>query len=1247
MPNADGQMNHPKIQLLTEVLKGYDLTSTVAKIAGLACVPRFQANSYRVEILSMIAVACCEGSKRATWQHFRTWLNRQLGSYEIACMEDPAEDVFVVNVVTAAGEFRVLGGLWEAGESATTLLYEALTAYGGKGQRAWLQPATALLRLSDAMVSRSGLERWQMEPSKPKAEVLLGPSTPIDEWSHRVTFTSSELNELGIDTDDLSHFVFDLNGRKSLLNQNNQESDLHRRPLLNVGDVFVVAIPTAVTYAVRRFIVDQAARFNQLATLQTVLAASAQRRAERMAAVGSRHSIQGVDIPQAYRNPESEFQSVVKRVGEHRFLHFVLQIDDLEQVLSTGFLGVNEPSASTRSDFNEHIASVRGHVHANYDVHAGYTFWLPGVLGQAFMGVPPTATPLWTFEVARLCDLEMLFRDSSDPIDRVMLLMHQKQELELQGLELPNHNGLLNLYAYWSQQGFHLRGSDMPHDHPLFVQIGTDYVAQYRADRRRAVDEHCELMLSGSSTIVQRTNSESEYQVVLDVPAYVSLSQISSGLLSFCLKHRGAVFWLTMRPPTEKGTNSRVIFELWEALQLFVHRAFTSTFLSTSFQRPVVEVTLDFSSLVSQPKAVDDATLSATLSVTPAADGAVVVTCGPGFLRNFDGVSNNGEQYLLSELLRALVRLADVSTTRPIDYSSEANRILGGTDARVLHTFRYWSDVEFLIAANSRRRYQAPKEHIQSSIRSAFTWMESPKKPTAIDIKPSVTALNSAVTNQVVHLTSALSKFNVQTLIRELLHRHETLLREKHRWRATARAVRGLYGVEDGTGVASSTSQEYAQLQICLRALIEAAVCECDKAAGMTPDDFQIDELVGQMATINELGRSSDVLYYDLSDGGITLYPNGSYSLNTELLSQISTPYLMESFGVDYAKSSADYESWAGNKEETKESQEESIFDSPAFLKAWEAEYNHSFEAFRAIAGALQNMAVLQQDIVVEVAIEDIKPEPEAYAFTATDVYAFVEAFSLQTRPTWLAQPPTTLPKEINPWRFQRRLSLMLKPMVALGPSANRLIYGVGTLREALAYVLDSVGAATFDKDVFRSKEMRSFLGTCVDELGRRFTEHVAEQLRKAGWHTKTELKLTQLLAPKTPNLGDIDVLAWRSDGSVLVIECKRLKQSKTIAEIALACQRFAGNVGDHLHKHLRRVEWVKENIPMVAKFTKLDATIIRIYTPLVVSRPVPFKYLQSLPLQPSDIVSIDTLEEYTATIQGAVPLGAGISELR
>jgi hypothetical protein len=111
---------------------------------------------------------------------------------------------------------------------------------------------------------------------------------------------------------------------------------------------------------------------------------------------------------------------------------------------------------------------------------------------------------------------------------------------------------------------------------------------------------------------------------------------------------------------------------------------------------------------------------------------------------------------------------------------------------------------------------------------------------------------------------------------------------------------------------------------------------------------------------------------------------------------------------------------------------------------------------------------------------------------TTTDVEAFMVAFGLTARATWVAQPPV-LYKDVNPWRFQRRLSLSLRPIVVCNNGdQQQLIYGVGTFRQSLAYILDSIQKATFDKDVFVSTEMRSLLGSWVDLLGKRFEHKVA-----------------------------------------------------------------------------------------------------------------------------------------------------------
>lgn len=1228
MASANGQMNHPKAKLLASILRNYDLHSTVAQIAGMSTIPRFQANSYRIEFLTLLAVSCCNGKVCPSWNNLDHWLNRHLGISEIARMEDPAEDVFVVNVLTTEGDFRVLGGLWEAAESSTTLLIETLNLYGGDEQRSWLRPALALLRLSDVMLDRAGLTRWQMESSHPKKIIPVIHKTPLKEWSQHVVFQKRELSSLGIDHELLAPFVFDLSTRMELFDQNNQESDLHRKPLLRFGDEYVIALPNAVTYAIRRYLIDCADKARMMGKLQSSLMMCVQRRLFQTIRYGSRHRIEPVAIPREYGGVDGVCRSIVVRVGGRRYLHFLLGGDDLRQMASTGLLIPSELSSTDQQKVDEHVEALRNYLESSFEVDSAHTLWIMGHLGQAYVGAYPLERPLWTFTSVRLSDLEIFFRDPDDPVDRLVLLLNQEKHLRQEGLEIPFQNGILNFYAFWVKEDFYLRISDMPHDQSSYLQIGTDFVAGYRAARRRAVDEHCEKTLNEGFVIVQRGNSEAIYESLRSVPAYVSIDHLARGRLSFCLKHRGTVVWLSVIAPSE-GLVKESAFKLWEALQLLLHKALGKLSHVMQFDFPVIEITIDVQQVLPQTEIDEEPLKDAELSVIRDQHVPVVrLVAGKHFLKHFKDVENTGEQLLLSQLIRALTLLSSTAEAQLINPIEEAMSILGGIDARVLHSFRMHYDVDYLIASDSRRVYKQPIEQIKFASRAAFTWRASLSRPVSFDKDASVRVLNEAVSKQIERLLILLKRFDRVGVISEMLHLHETLLREKTRWRSTARAVRALYGVEDGTRAAGTVERERAQLKVTIRALVEAAICECTNT-GVRPDEYSLDEMVGLMSSIIDLGRESDVVYYGLSGNGLVLYPNGGHSLDADILAQFARPYVDEAFGKGYALAARDYESWVGLRKDDVAENSDSMFDSANFLEAWQAEYGLTFSSFQEIAGELQELAVKRGAVIVKTSIEEVAAGRKDEGVTVADVEAFMKAFGLTARSTWAAQPPV-LYKDVNPWRFQRRLSLTLRPIVVCSSGdQHQLIYGVGTFRESIGHLLSSIQNATFDKDVFISTKMRSLIGSRVDLLGRSFSLKVAAFLINLGWNAVSEVKLSQLGAGKTPNLGDVDVFAWHRDGRVLAIECKRLRQSKTIAELAQACNRFQGNSGDHMYKHLRRADWLKKNIAQVAKFTKLSAELIRVRYPLVVNSPVPFKYLEKLPMAASDIVNFDELGTY------------------
>lgn len=1226
----------PKVRLLAGVLAGYDMGCTVAIASGLMTVPELHAASLRLELLSQLALGACRGKKRPTVKHFDTWLNRQLGGSNVVRMEDPPEDVFVLGIVTRWGGFQIFPGLWEEADKSIQLLLGALDAAPEEVSRSWMEPVLGLLRLSNAVAERSGLRRWQSATSMPRRPIQIHRCPDIKTLARRVTFTVPDLEEIGVAPEALAPFLLADSENSELLLDPSQETVQMRRPLLRVGDDYILSSPSAVSYALRHFIMCWAQERHLSPRLKAAMLKFAHGQLIKLASRKSRHGPQLLRLPFHLQGVAGICRSIVVAVARRHFLHYLVIGTDLDRLLRVGLIAPDEFSPDEVIQVAKHVEGVRKVIEAA-DFSAGHTVVVGGLLGQATTLPDISERKGWSAVGASLGDLAMLLQDPDSPQDRLFHLLTQKKSLGEQGYELPNYNGLLNLYQFWLEQNFSLRLSQSRHDRPAYVQIGTDYVRTYRQTRRRALDDHAaQLPGEGTLTHVQMSDSHAIYRSLRGIPAYVSVDSATQGELAFYMSVTGATLWVRVKPPQDKEAR-RPVYELWQSLQFLLYRALIQGGPCSALKEPLSEVWLDFSGLINQPDANSRADLSSGIHVesgkTP---GAVEVRIDSGFLRNFLGVENQGEVLFLTAVLQAIDMLMVKGTEDVLSLADSARAALGGPSAKILHTLRIWNDVDKLLISNPAPTYQTPTDRISAARHASFTCLPSVSAVVQLDATATSIAINSCVNKLVFELQSKLRQWARRPTIEKLLGYNETLLRERGRWRASARAVRALYGLDEGTRTAQEAEQERAQMQLTLRALIEAATCECSGTSDKAPDDLQVDELVGLMVNLIDLGRNSDVMHFGLARSGMKLHPNGSYSLGAEILAELAEPFMAHSFGERFSEAAAEYEKLVRIDAPVEATPDDFVLDTPKFLFAWEEEYGMTFEAFRHIAGALQDIAVKKNLVVVDCTSHALFEASAASGASLADVHAFLHAFGLPRRLAWPASPPASAHRDVMPWRFERRLSISLRPLVLDDPAGTTFTYGLGTTRESLAYVLESIQRASFDKDVFHSKAMRSWLGGRVDELGRKFSESVASRLRLLGWEAETEVKLTRIGAPKNPDLGDVDVLAWRSDGRVLAIECKRLKASRSISEIAQNCNRFKGNVGDLLHKHLRRKGWLQTSPAKLANFCKISEAELHVDYPLVVNQAVPFKYLSSLPIPPSDVVVVDALELYLSAASDA-----------
>ncbi|KWF06400.1 hypothetical protein WT55_21155 [Burkholderia pseudomultivorans] len=879
-----------------------------------------------------------------------------------------------------------------------------------------------------------------------------------------------------------------------------------------------------------------------------------------------------------------------------------------------------------------HISEIRALIEKQHVVDSAHTIALFGHLGQSVMINLPAPPPNWTIELCRLHDLEFIMLDRSGGLDKLVLLFCQHRELNHLGFEFANPSGLLNLYAYWLERNCYLLHPTMPKGEPAFVQLGSDHLTSFRLRHRRSTDRHCELSVLGDWEAVTHANHAAIYPVLRRLPAYLSLRRMRHGLRSFCIIVPGTVVWITALTKNSLEWAEHIAGRIWEDLQLPIFNALVKVAPAVRFCVPAVELVLDFQNIepidvareMSAPDAKYRIQRHQTLPV-------VRVTAGPAVLQTFSGVGNDGEQTLLAAILAGLREFRPAAEIDTMDAAKRASFALGGTDAKVIHAFESYSPAESLLVAHASDVFNRPDEHVGAARLRAFEDYPALQSPKKLSPKESCSALNAAVTFLMAEIVARLDGFDRKALISHLLFLHETQVYDRHRWSSSARAVQALYGEADGRRAAQEADSIRSEVSVTLRVLIEASVCEASTNGGRSPDDFSVDELYGLMCALITLGRDSETIYHGLSTSGITIYPSGAYAFRADIFHEIGVPYANQTFAAGYAEAAASYEDWVLPGDDEASAPGKQVFSDPEFTKAFSAEYHIEFLAFTDLVSAVIDRFIERDAVLLEFTRADLVELAAARSVAAADVDAFLNSFALPARESWAPQGPIKA-RDVEPWRFERRLSVMLRPIIAC-PSGNTICYvlGVGTLKGSVTYLLDSIVNGRFDKDVFTSKAMRSFIGKKVDEFGRAFTREVASRLQELGWRTKVEVKMSALGAGKSPDLGDIDVLAWNSTGQVMAIECKRLKNARTVSEIAQSCARFAGREGDHLHKHLRRVAWLQSNHDKVANYLGVDVSILRIENPLVTNVAVPFAYVKNLPLPNDCIVPLSSLDGFVS----------------
>ncbi len=1153
-------------------------------------------------------------------------------------MEDPTEDVFVSLVYFGNENYKIVQGLWADNDFFLQIFLDILNNIQNSPiiSKLFLS-IKALLKLSDLMIHKSELERYSIGNELPLTEIPKNLLKDIEAISSTVKFSRRELIENGINPDNLSAFIYNFSQRNELLSSSISSSPLELKPIVEHESHFYFMLPSAIGLALKHLIFDFFLSSGNKIALRTLMQHKyLEHFSNRISFLGL--NSEGTFTPILNNAGIIIGQSTVIEIDQGRFFHAQLIFDDFDGYETSGFTGVSPNATANISHFENNIRSVYHAAIGIQGFREGLTLIISCGWGRA-IGLPQILPNIesWSTEFISAPDLTTFSYISEMTAIKFLQFIKAKRAAENTGIQIKNLSGLLNLYAFAESNNFHI----IPHtqlpdgltpatlDHYQML-IESNFLLDIRSRVRLNWDSHNEINPDGKVIHVKRLGSDLYFDEDKFRPVYASVDDVKNGELVGIIKSKRTNYWNLLA--LSKNDNSFMNFEIWQALCYWIHKI--GILLDEQSFIPLKKTVVwkwEFEGLLpTETKDVPtyEELLLLAESTANINNEAIYVTSSfkPGFLMGFHHESNQGEKAMIHIFLKSLLSCV-VSSDSLVDITYQCmSQIFSNPNAKsfhVLHALHYRDHIEH---AHSKPIYISELDAGRTKIGLGWIARDVKLGSNLVGVRECTKFLNDLVFKIWLNLKENLSQFDKTVTLLKLLNNHELIADDSKRWERTFKAT-----LESHEAKANITQKVIEQIGIRnssllgTRILIEMALCECQNEGGVLPGSIDISEMLVNASLIFSFGGWSDIIKYEMIPAEVKISPAGDVLLDHTFNNSVIEPYGRESQENILLDSIQNYSNYYGTEIlEPPPVEFESIFQD-----AWIDEYGFSVDDGAKLLNAIFQIGIEKSQLVFILDEEEFLSVIETHELPKILAENFLKVFTLLEREDWLSVPSGFVSNDIFPWRFRRRLSVVLRPILKVG---SKLFFTPGLLSDGFAYLVRGCWEASFDETFFKSKLMRSWIGSKRNAAGHQFNKDVANAFQVLGWKAEPELKLTKILKKNLDkNYGDIDVVAWNTDTrEVLLIECKDLEVAKNQGEIAKQSYEFRGELRengkpDRLLKHMERIRVITENEDALRNYTGIDEKI-SIQPALLFSRLVPMKFLNSENLSNFKIFLFDEL---------------------
>lgn len=479
-------------------------------------------------------------------------------------------------------------------------------------------------------------------------------------------------------------------------------------------------------------------------------------------------------------------------------------------------------------------------------------------------------------------------------------------------------------------------------------------------------------------------------------------------------------------------------------------------------------------------------------------------------------------------------------------------------------------------------------------------------------------------------LISEIRKHDAGDLIERLLSLNETLI-QKRRFNLEMVPMRvACYGAEaDVVKDLNELFHKIDQTALSVRCLIEH-VNVYGKASPSRSNSASLDYMLALMEQIISWGGLGDQIKHQLFDVQISILKSERIGTSKSLGADFYDPFRMDKAKEAVTDAITDYEEKLN--EPLSPSKSDPISES--LNRAFRDEYGVGFWGLIDVMQAMAIGALIEHHGVAKMTFQRTVEwlEGKKLGIPRTDIIAALKSFMSLERKSIAALSSGTELSDVFPWRFNRRLSLMRRPIVSIGGGDNPTLYwGARQVWVALLYLLH-----LYYTSKLRTRPnglLSKLIGSQANRKGNEFRIEVASTIRSldSDLIVDEEVGISphgKLKAAK--DLGDVDILVLdKSKKEILLVETKNIEYGKNVKEIVEEIETIfgSGSKKGWIGKHEARVTWVTANRAAIAALYSIDCTTWKVRGAIVTPR-----NLAAVQIRPKDvpfpIVSLRTVEQ-------------------